>query len=96
MKLNFDLNNEQRNSLWEHLIAKLEAWYGNTSSFRVTPNLSTEEILHYIHQQPIGIPVEAEKALDFVIEGLQKYAVHTPNPMYYGLYHPQANFPSIG
>jgi glutamate/tyrosine decarboxylase-like PLP-dependent enzyme len=95
MKLNFDLNNEQRNSLWEHLIAKLEAWYGNTSSFRVAPGLSTEEIIHYINQYPIGIPVDAEKALDFVIEGLQKYAVHTPHPMYYGLYNPRTTFPSI-
>jgi aromatic-L-amino-acid/L-tryptophan decarboxylase len=91
----FDLISEQRIFLWKHLIAKLEEYYRDTGILRVTPNLSSEEIAQYIHQNPIGQAIDPAKAIDFVIEGLIKYAVQTPHPMYYGLYNPRTTFPSI-
>ena len=36
-----------------------------------------------------------ETALQHVLDGLTRYAVHTPHPMYYGLFNPRPSFASV-
>jgi len=95
MHPSFDLTAENRQKLWNQLFAKLEKYYSNTSSLAVSPDLNIENIQHFISKFPIGDAIEPNLAMDFVIEGLGKFAVHTPHPMYYGLYNPRTTFPSI-
>jgi aromatic-L-amino-acid/L-tryptophan decarboxylase len=91
----FDLDQKQRIKLWGHLIKKLETYYSDTPTLRVTPKLSVEEVRNFIEQYPIGKSLDAKDAIDFVLKGLTEYAVQTPHPMYYGLYNPRTTFPSI-
>ncbi len=91
----FDLTADERQKLWNQLFEKFENYYSNTSSLAVSPDLNLENIQNFISKCPIGDAIEPHLAMDFVIEGLSKFAVHTPHPMYYGLYNPRTTFPSI-
>ena len=92
---NFDLNAEERAALWQHLITDLEQYYANTSGLNVAPSLNVSDILALVEKYPFEQPVPAGKAVEHVIEGLSRYAVHTPHPGYYGLFNPRATFPGI-
>jgi len=35
------------------------------------------------------------EAIEDVLNGPTKYAVHTPHPGYFGMFNPRPNFPSI-
>jgi aromatic-L-amino-acid/L-tryptophan decarboxylase len=92
---NFDLLPSERKELWNYIIPVLEKYYSNTSDLKVTPSLKFEEIKSYAGKHSFDESLQIEQAVDHVISGLKNYAVHTPHPMYYGLYNPRTNFPSI-
>lgn len=91
--VNFDLNLHERLKLYQYAVEKIEGFYGNTKSYAVTPSLDVAEIKAFVDD--LVEKVAPEVALDHVVEGLEKYAVHTPHPKYFGLYNPRTNFPSI-
>ena len=39
--------------------------------------------------------MDGQQALQAVVKGMTDHTVHTPHPMYYGLYNPRANFAGI-
>jgi len=88
----FDLKPEEREILWQKLTTVFEQYYQNTESIPVTPKLNKEEIQQFIINREIHTPIDA---LNHVTDGLTKYAVHTPHPMYYGLYNPRSSFAGI-
>lgn len=90
----FDLSSEERQRMMLHTLEALEDYYQNTRQRRVSPSLD----IHRIQQQAqvdFGLDRTAEEAVDHVIASLEKFAVHTPHPSYYGLYNPRATFASI-
>ncbi len=91
----FDFSKNQREKIWKSLINDLEEYYTNTSTLNVAPELNIEEIKNFVASFDINSPINAGKAIDHVMEGLSKYAVHTPHPSYYGLFNPRPTFPGI-
>ena len=93
--MHFDLTPERRRQLLENLLPRLEAYYANTRELRVAPELDREKLRQLVAGTDFAHPIPADEAIDAVVDNLLKYQVHVPHPMYYGLYNPRTNFPSI-
>lgn len=91
----FDLDAEERSALLKELVARLEAYYQNTSTFSTSPELNIQEIRSFISNPNLANGLSKIEALEKVTAGLEKYAVHTPHPKYFGLYNPRANYAGI-
>lgn len=95
MKTNFDLSAEQRSQLLGYLVKELEKYYHQTESVRVAPELDLAKIIEAVRSYDLQGAVDGLQALEAVLKGMTDHAVHTPHPMYYGLYNPRANFAGI-
>lgn len=95
MKPGFDLSERERSQLLEYLIPELEHFYQETGSLRASPRLDPLKVIQAVRAFDLEHPVEGQKALRAVMEGMTAHAVHTPHPMYFGLYNPRANFAGI-
>lgn len=93
--MNFDLTPQQRQELWSELFNHLESYYAHTSELPVSPELDREKIVALVEKYSLGEGTGPGQAIAHVVEGLSRYAVHTPHPMYYGLFNPRAAFPGI-
>ncbi len=93
--MNFDLDKNQREVLYKHVIKKIEDYYSTTKSYPTSPNLEIEEIRSYIDQSVFKSSSDFKQSIDHVIKGLEKFSVHTPHPKYFGLFNPRANFSGI-
>ncbi|MEP6949559.1 MAG: pyridoxal-dependent decarboxylase [Ginsengibacter sp.] len=91
--MNPDLESLQRKEAWEQLTKKLEMFYANPYNRKVSPQLNAGEIKKMINT--FSETLSPGTAIAHVLEGMEKYTVHTSHPMYYGLFNPRANFPSI-
>lgn len=92
--INFDFSREERAAAWSDLTEKLESYYADTAALSVSPNLHKSEITSYVHQD-FGATLSMDKAIEHVVNGLKRYAVHTPHPGYFGLFNPRPNFAGI-
>lgn len=92
--MKFDSNSIERNKTWEHLIQKLEGYYGNTEEYKVGTYPSRKQVLNELTSN-FDIERTTNEAIEGVLNGLTKYAVHTPHPRYFGMFNPRPNFPSI-
>ena len=92
--MKFDLTSTERTTIWEHLIHKLEHYYSHTEEYKTSIYPKRETVTNSITKD-FGMCRKTEEAIDEVLKGLSKYAVHTPNPNYYGMFNPRPNFPSI-
>lgn len=93
--MNFDLSSAERRETWRALLQNLEEYYANTAALPVSPNLDRDRILGLVERYGLDKGIPPADAIAHVVEGLTKYAVHTPHPMYYGLFNPRAAFPGI-
>lgn len=92
--MKFDLSVTKRNELWSYVSHKLEKFCKNIESIDVAGNptrmdAQSELISDFNHER------DATEALDSVINGLTKYAVHTPHPKYFRMFNPRPNFRSV-
>ncbi len=90
----FDLSPEERQRVMLHTLKALEDYYHDTRERRVSPYLDIQRIQQQA-QADFGVGRSGEEAVDHVIASLEKFAVQTPHPSYYGLYNPRATFASI-
>jgi glutamate/tyrosine decarboxylase-like PLP-dependent enzyme len=91
----FDLSSSERLKLFEFTLEKLEKYYSETKTIRVSPELNISEIISEVRKIDLSNPISAEKAIGHLIDGMKSYSVHTPHPKYFGLFNPRPNFPSI-
>ena len=95
MTIDFDLDTEARAKIFSRVIHRLDRYLDDTGEFRVTQNTSLSQARKFVAEMDLGGDLSPTEALDHVMGGLEKYAVHTPHPGYFGLFNPRANFPSI-
>ncbi|HEX6983070.1 MAG TPA: aminotransferase class V-fold PLP-dependent enzyme [Balneolaceae bacterium] len=91
----FDFDTKTRSEAWDYLLEELESYYADTESLPVAPTLDHEKINEYVHQPSLKSPLAFNEAIDHVVRGLKKFAVHTPHPQYFGLFNPRSTFPGI-
>ena len=91
---NFDLSTAERKDLWQYLGDRIDSYLNDTRSLRASPDLDVEGIRRYV-VSAFEAQMDPRSALDHVLDGLTRYAVHTPHPGYFGLFNPRANYPSI-
>lgn len=91
----FDLTPGERKKALDILISILEKYYSGKSFSRVSPPLNISEIRASVGSADFSQPVSLAGAVTSITEALEKYIVHLGHPMYYGLFNPRPNFPSI-
>ncbi|MCB0558590.1 MAG: aminotransferase class V-fold PLP-dependent enzyme [Lewinellaceae bacterium] len=93
--MNFNLTPKERQELWSQLLLQLENYYAHTSELPVSPQLDREKIIALVEKHSLSQGIAHQQAINHVVEGLAQYAVHTPHPMYFGLFNPRSTFPGI-
>jgi glutamate/tyrosine decarboxylase-like PLP-dependent enzyme len=92
------LDGETRDALWRSLVEAIEDYTKGVGEARVAPGLSiegVEQIREALAPFDFERPVPALEALDFAVQGLWKWQVHTPHPRYFGLFNPAPTTMSI-
>ena len=90
--INFDLTPKERASIQQEVFQSMEAFIGNTRNLDVAAEPNIPEIQAHAQQYNFDQATDPMTVIATVIEGLKKYAVHTPHPKYFGLFNPRANF----
>jgi glutamate/tyrosine decarboxylase-like PLP-dependent enzyme len=90
MKLSkiLDLDEQRRNDLWKHVINAIELFISKVHEARVAPELDPSKVRSLLNPINFNQPIDPFEAIDFVIQGLWDYQVHTPHPRYLGLFNP--------
>lgn len=89
---NFDLTSTERAIINKEVFQSLETFFGETQDLAVTKPSTISEIRAYAQQYKFEQAEDSMTVISAAIEGLKKYAVHTPHPKYFGLFNPRANF----
>ena len=79
---------EERQELWSRLVAAVETYLRDVDKAPVAAETSAGELRHLLAGWDFSEPVAAVKALDFAVDSLWRYQVHTPHPRYFGLFNP--------
>jgi glutamate/tyrosine decarboxylase-like PLP-dependent enzyme len=82
---------EARRALWDRLVAAIETYLTGVGDARVAPELDAGAIggiREALAQFDFERPVAPGEALDFAVDGLWRWQVHTPHPRYFGLFNP--------
>jgi glutamate/tyrosine decarboxylase-like PLP-dependent enzyme len=82
------LDDETRRKLWRRLVEAVETYTTGVGDARVAPELAVEKIREALAHFDFERPVPPLEALDFAVEGLWRWQVHTPHPRYFGLFNP--------
>src|SRR5947209_15410903 len=85
---------ETRRALWDRLAAAIEKYLDEVGEARVAPDLDAGDmgtmaaIREALAPFDFERPVAPAAALDFAVDGLWRWQVHTPHPRYFGLFNP--------
>jgi glutamate/tyrosine decarboxylase-like PLP-dependent enzyme len=79
---------EDRRALWDRLVEAIETYLTGIRDARVAPALDGGAIREALAPFDFEHPVPPVEALDFAVEGLWRWQVHTPHPRYFGLFNP--------
>jgi glutamate/tyrosine decarboxylase-like PLP-dependent enzyme len=82
------LDEETRGELWSRLIEAVETYAKGIRKARVAPVLDLEQIRAALAPFDFERPADPLAALDFAVESLWRWQVHTPHPRYFGLFNP--------
>ncbi len=82
------LDKRERLELWKRLGEKIEAYAEGVQAHRVAPELDPAAVRAALAGLDFDAPRGSGEALDFVVEMLWRYQMHTPHPMYFGLFNP--------
>ncbi len=93
--IKFNLTKKERRELYELVINRLDNYYDKTSDYAVAPSLAVIEIRKLIAEHGFKKDESSADALNYVIDALEKYMIHTAHPRYLGLFNPRVNFAGI-
>lgn len=83
------LSEEERQDLWRRLATAVESYVQNVHTVPVAPAGAQPAVLRdLLAAWDFASPVPPAAALDFALDGLWRYQVHTPHPRYFGLFNP--------
>jgi glutamate/tyrosine decarboxylase-like PLP-dependent enzyme len=82
------LETGDREALWSRLFEAIETYARRIGEARVTPELDPEAVRAALASFDFERPVDPLDALDFAVESLWRFQVHTPHPRYFGLFNP--------
>jgi glutamate/tyrosine decarboxylase-like PLP-dependent enzyme len=82
------LDAETRGELWRRLVEAIESYLNGVGEARVAPPLDLDAIRGALAPFDFERPVAPLEALDFAVESLWQWQVHTPHPRYFGLFNP--------
>jgi glutamate/tyrosine decarboxylase-like PLP-dependent enzyme len=82
------LDDKTRGELWRRLVEAIESYLNGVGEARVAPPLDVEAIRGALAPFDFAQPVAPVAALDFAVESLWRWQVHTPHPRYFGLFNP--------
>ncbi len=82
------LDEAARKQLWTDLISAIEEYIEQVRTLTVSPPLEPENIRRFVRSFDFSKPLNPGEAVRKVVEGMRQYQVHTPHPMYYGLFNP--------
>jgi glutamate/tyrosine decarboxylase-like PLP-dependent enzyme len=82
------LDEATRAELYARLAAAIEHYQRHGPEGRVSPVLDPEGLRARLEPFDFARPIAPLAALDFAVTALTQHQVHTPHPMYYGLYNP--------
>lgn len=82
------LDAETRGELWRRLVEVIETYLNGVGEARVAPPLDLDAIRGALAPFDFERPLPPLEALDFAVESLWRWQVHTPHPRYFGLFNP--------
>ncbi|MFB3901822.1 MAG: aspartate aminotransferase family protein [Acidobacteriota bacterium] len=82
------LNKQERIRVWEKVSQAIEDYVERVAEHRVTPQLDPDVIRGRLAGFDFKRPMDPSRAIDFVVENLWDFQVHTPHPSYFGLFNP--------
>lgn len=82
------LEENSRKEIWKQVFDSIEGYISGIDSLPVSPELDAEKIRSMLARLDFGKALSPAEAIDFTVEGLTKYQVHTPHPGYFGLFNP--------
>jgi glutamate/tyrosine decarboxylase-like PLP-dependent enzyme len=83
-----ELSPSQRRQLWRQLTTHIERYLQTVRRLPVSPKLDPEALRRQLRQYDFTQPLAPLQALEIAVRGLTEHQVHTPHPMYYGLFNP--------
>jgi glutamate/tyrosine decarboxylase-like PLP-dependent enzyme len=86
-----DLSIEHRKELWQQLMLELESCFEHLHELPVNMAADQETVLAYLGNIDFEHSTKPASAIEFVIQGLKQFQVHTPHPSYFGLFNPAAS-----
>lgn len=89
------LDDETRRKVWDRLAEALEAYTAGVDQARVSPDLDPATVREALAGFDFERPVAPLEALDFAVESLWRWQVHTPHARYFGLFNPAPTTMSI-
>ena len=90
--MSFDSSPAEREAIIKKVSTMLEAFYNDTNQLPVSKKWNLAEVKQHIKQYDFQKPTSIEQVIEDVCKGLSQYAVHTPHPLYFGLFNPRAGF----
>lgn len=91
----YDLSKEDRQDLIRFTTDYLDNIYTNARDRSVAPILTPQEVKEYVRSISLEGSRDYNNTVQKVIEGLERFAVHTHHPGYFGLFNPRPNAMSI-
>ena len=82
------LDDQTRSELWQRVIEAVETYMSQVHQSRVTPEVDAEKLRAFLSRIDFSQPLNPLEAVNFVVEGLWNYQLHTAHPRYFGLFNP--------
>lgn len=79
---------EERQEVWRRLVDAIERYLREVAAAPVAGQVDAAEVRARLAGWDFARPVTPDVALDFAIDSLWRYQVHTPHPRYFGLFNP--------
>ncbi|MDQ4121128.1 MAG: aminotransferase class I/II-fold pyridoxal phosphate-dependent enzyme [Acidobacteriota bacterium] len=89
------LKTEERELLWKRVIEQIENYIARVDEYPVAPEINVAELRSLLTEFDFNRALEPTEAIDFAVDGMQRFQVHTPHPRYFGLFNPAPTAMSI-